>query len=172
MPITKLQPIMKRDGRSNDRKTQEAIRLMAVERILEGEDVTSVMASYGLCRTTAYKWLSKVRGRGHGMRALSARKGTGRPATLTAAQKRQSDTSKRSGGVGGRLGDRGFRAGSAGRGASDNRKDRRLRRTVDGRGCRFQRRQGPDHAPGGNGGSFSGGESLGLRPAIVSAGWR
>jgi transposase len=89
MPIIKLQPIMKRDGRTNDRKTQEAIRLMAVERILEGEDVTSVMASYGLCRTTAYKWLAKVRGRGHGMRALSARKGTGRPSTLTATQKRQ-----------------------------------------------------------------------------------
>ena len=53
MPITKLQPIMKRDGRTNDRKTQEAIRLMAVERILEGKHVASVRQSYGLCRMTA-----------------------------------------------------------------------------------------------------------------------
>ena len=89
MPIAELQSIMKRDGRSHDRKTQEAIRLMAVERLLEGEDVASVMASYGLCRTTAYKWLAKVRGRGRGKRALAARKGTGRPPKLTAIQKRQ-----------------------------------------------------------------------------------
>lgn len=33
--------VMKRDGRTHDRETQEAIRLMAVERILEGEDETS-----------------------------------------------------------------------------------------------------------------------------------
>jgi len=30
---------MKKDGRTHDRKTKEAIRVMAVERILEGEDV-------------------------------------------------------------------------------------------------------------------------------------
>jgi hypothetical protein len=34
---------MKKGGRTHDRKTQEAIRLMAVERILDGEDVASVM---------------------------------------------------------------------------------------------------------------------------------
>lgn len=79
MPNAELQSIMKRDGRTHDRKTQEAIRLMAVERILEGEDVASVMESYSLCRTTAYKWLAKVRGRGRGKRALAARKGSGRP---------------------------------------------------------------------------------------------
>jgi transposase len=89
MLTAELQSIMKRDGRSHDRKTQEAIRLMAVDRLLEGEDVASVMQSYGLCRTTAYKWLAKVRGRGHGKRALAARKGTGRPPKLTAPQKRQ-----------------------------------------------------------------------------------
>ena len=89
MPVAELQPIMKRDGRTHDRKTQETIRLMAVERILEGEDVASVMQSYGLCRTTAYKWLAKVRGRGRGKRALVARSGTGRPPKLTATQKRQ-----------------------------------------------------------------------------------
>lgn len=89
MVIPELQRVMKRDGRSHDRKTQEAIRLMAVERMLEGEDVASVMASFGLCRTTGYKWLAKARGRGRGKRALSARKGTGRPSKLTARQKRQ-----------------------------------------------------------------------------------
>ena len=89
MFLSGLEAIMKRDGRTHDRKTQEAIRLMAVERILEGEDVTSVMESYGMCRTTAYKWLAKVRGRGRGKRALNARKGTGRPPKLTATQKRQ-----------------------------------------------------------------------------------
>ncbi len=47
------------------------------------------MASYGLCRTTAYKWLAKARCRGRGKRALAARNGTGRPSKLTATQKRQ-----------------------------------------------------------------------------------
>ncbi len=61
--------------------------MMAVERMLEGEDVTTVMASYGLCRTTGYKWLAKVRGRGRGKRCLAARKGTGRTPKLTRAQK-------------------------------------------------------------------------------------
>jgi len=89
MRLAELQSIMKRDGRTHDRKTQEAIRLMAVERILEGEDVASVMASYGFCRTTAYKWLAKARGRGRGTRVLAARKGTGRPPKLTASRKRQ-----------------------------------------------------------------------------------
>ena len=63
--------------------------MMAVERILEGEDVTTVMAGYGLCRTTGYKWLAKVRGQGRGTRCLVARKGTGRTPKLTRAQKSQ-----------------------------------------------------------------------------------
>ena len=80
---------MKKDGRTHDRKTQEAMRMMAVERILEGEDVAVVMASYGLCRTTGYKWLAKVRGRGRGKHCLAARKGTGRKPKLTRVQKAQ-----------------------------------------------------------------------------------
>ena len=80
---------MKKDGRTHDRKTQETLRMMAVERMLGGEDVTTVMANYGLCRTTAYKWLAKVRGRGRGKRCLVARKGTGRTPKLTRAQKSQ-----------------------------------------------------------------------------------
>jgi len=62
---------------------------MAVERLLEGEAVTAVMASYGLCRTTGYKWLAKVRGRGRGKRCLAARPGTGRKPKLTRLQKSQ-----------------------------------------------------------------------------------
>lgn len=82
---------MKHDGRRQDRKTQEAMRLMAVQRVREGEAPAAVMASYGLCRTTIYKWLSKSRGRGQGqgMRRLRARRGTGRPRRLTPAQERQ-----------------------------------------------------------------------------------
>lgn len=63
--------------------------MMAVERILEGESVTSVMGSYGLCRTTGYKWLAKVRGRGRGKRCLAACKGAGRTPKLTRTQKSQ-----------------------------------------------------------------------------------
>jgi len=36
---------------------------MAVERVQEGEAPSAVIASYGFCRTTIYKWLRKV-GRG------------------------------------------------------------------------------------------------------------
>ena len=43
MATDELQSIMQRDGRTHDRKTQEAIRLIAVERIREGEDVASVV---------------------------------------------------------------------------------------------------------------------------------
>lgn len=89
MTFPEVKRSMQRDGRTHDRKTQEAIRLMAVERIREGEDVASVMASYGLCRTTAYKWLAKARGPGRGVRVLTARKGTGRRPKLSARQKHQ-----------------------------------------------------------------------------------
>lgn len=63
--------------------------MMAAERMREGESVAAVMDSYGLCRTTGYKWQKKVRGRGRGTRALAARKGTGRHCKLTAAQQKQ-----------------------------------------------------------------------------------
>lgn len=89
MPSHEVQSVMRKDGRTYDRKTQETIRLMAVARMLEGEKVTTVMASYGLCRTTAYKWLAKARGRGRGQRCLLARKGTGRTPKLTRTQKSQ-----------------------------------------------------------------------------------
>ncbi len=80
---------MKRDGRTLDHRTLEAIRRMAVERVLEGERPSAVMASYGFHRCVIYRWLKTARGRGRGMRALAARKATGRPRTLTPAQERQ-----------------------------------------------------------------------------------
>jgi transposase len=63
------------------------MRLMAVQRMREGEPVAAVMGSYGLCRTTGYKWLARMRGRG--LKALAARHGSGRPRKLTPAQERQ-----------------------------------------------------------------------------------
>jgi transposase len=80
---------MKRDGRKLDHKTLEEIRLMAVERVREGEDPSAVIASYGFSRTTIYKWLRAAKGRGRGLAALRSRKGTGRPRKLTRAQERQ-----------------------------------------------------------------------------------
>jgi hypothetical protein len=40
---------MKRDGRKLDHKTLEEIRLMAIERVREGEEPSTVVASYGFC---------------------------------------------------------------------------------------------------------------------------
>ena len=80
---------MNRDGRQLDHKTLEEIRRMAVERVRDGEKPSAVIASYGLCRTTIYKWLNMAKGRGRGLAALRSRKATGRPRKLTAAQERQ-----------------------------------------------------------------------------------
>ena len=48
-----------------------------------------MIKSYGLCRTTIYKWLRAASGRGRGLRALASRQASGRPRRLTAAQERQ-----------------------------------------------------------------------------------
>jgi len=61
---------------------------MAVERVQEGEAPSAVIASYGFCRTSIYKWLRKVRRGGRGDPLLSS-KGTGRPPKLTGKQMRQ-----------------------------------------------------------------------------------
>jgi transposase len=80
---------MKRDGRTLDRATLETIRLMAVERIREGESPSTVIASYGFNRTTVYKWLTAVAQPGMGIKALRSRKAPGRAPTLTPAQEQQ-----------------------------------------------------------------------------------
>ena len=80
---------MKRDGRTLDHQTLEAIRLMAVERVREGEPAADVIAAYGFNRTTIYKWLKAALQPGVGIKALRSTQATGRPRTLTPAQERQ-----------------------------------------------------------------------------------
>ena len=80
---------MRRDGRSFDHQTLEAIRLMAVERVREGESATDVIASYGFNRTTIYKWIQAALRPGVGMRALRSRPATGRPRSLSLAQEQR-----------------------------------------------------------------------------------
>ena len=79
---------MKRDGRKLDHKTLEEFRMMAMERLEAGEKANSIMGSYGLCRTTIYKWMSNAKGR-KGLEALRSRKAGGRPRKLTAVQERK-----------------------------------------------------------------------------------
>ncbi|MEO9163598.1 MAG: IS630 transposase-related protein, partial [Casimicrobiaceae bacterium] len=52
---------MKIDGRTLPHDTSEMIRRWAVRRIKTGESASSVMKSYGLCRTTIYRWLRAVK---------------------------------------------------------------------------------------------------------------
>src|SRR5216684_742395 len=80
---------MKRDGRSFDHRTLEAIRLMAVERVRDGEPASSVIASYGFSRTTIYKWVAAAAAPGVGLKALLSRRATGRPRTLSPRQEQQ-----------------------------------------------------------------------------------
>jgi len=80
---------MIRDGRTLDHTCALMQKGLRRKGQREGEAPSAVIASYGFCRTTIYKWLNKVRGRGRGLRASRARKGTGRPPKLTAKQARQ-----------------------------------------------------------------------------------
>ena len=89
MNAVDVEHAMKIDGRTFDHKTLEQIRRMAVQRVREGERPADVIASFGLCRTTIYKWLKAASGRGRGLKALRSTRGTGRPRSLTPAQERQ-----------------------------------------------------------------------------------
>ena len=80
---------MKRDGRGFDHRTLEAIRLMAVERVREGERPSSVMASFGFSRTTIYKWIKAASTPGVGLEALRSTVATGRPRSLSPEQEQQ-----------------------------------------------------------------------------------
>jgi transposase len=77
---------MKRDGRGLDHRTLETIRLMAVERVRDGEGASSVISSYGFNRTTIYKWIKAASKPGAGLKALRSKPATGRPRTLTPRQ--------------------------------------------------------------------------------------
>jgi transposase len=87
MPAVKAR--MQRDGRKLDRKAQEAIRRMAVERVREGERPSRVIAGLGMNRTTIHKWLARARGRGAGLRRRKARQSPGRPRSLTPRPERR-----------------------------------------------------------------------------------
>jgi transposase len=89
MSAPAVQSDMKRDGRTVSHEALEEMRLMALERMREGESPAAVSASFGLHRGWAYKIRAKAMGRGHGKRALLSSKGTGRPRTLSEAQERQ-----------------------------------------------------------------------------------
>ena len=80
---------MKRDGRTLDHQTLETIRLMAIERVREGEAPSAVIASYGFSRTTIYKWIDAAAKPGLGVKALRSRKASGRPPRLTRRQEQQ-----------------------------------------------------------------------------------
>lgn len=80
---------MKRDGRKLDHATLETIRLMAVERVREGEAPSAAIGSYGFARTSIYKWLTAAAKPGVGLRALQSRPTPGRPRRLTPRQEQQ-----------------------------------------------------------------------------------
>jgi transposase len=80
---------MKRDGRTLGHDTLEEMRLLAVQRMNEGERAADVAASFGMHRSWAFKCRAAVRGPGKGLRALRSTKGTGRPRKLTPAQEQQ-----------------------------------------------------------------------------------
>lgn len=63
---------MQRCGRSFDHRMQEAIRLMAIELMREGAWPSAVIASYGVCRTTIYKWLWAAEAPGGARAAVAA----------------------------------------------------------------------------------------------------
>src|SRR5205823_615959 len=78
---------MKIDGRTLTHETSETIRMMAVRRVRDGEVPSEVMKSYGLSRTTIYKWLAAVSKGGEG--ALKASKHPGPEFKLSNAQMRK-----------------------------------------------------------------------------------
>lgn len=78
---------MKLDGRTLSHETNETIRLMAVRRVREGESPSDVIKSYGLCRTTIYKWLAAEREGGG--EQLKARRHPGPSFKLTPSQQKR-----------------------------------------------------------------------------------
>jgi transposase len=72
------------DGRRLSHETSAAIRRLAVERVARGERPSAVIARYGMCRTTIYRWLRAAR-RG-GLGALAPRRHPGRPPRVTDGQ--------------------------------------------------------------------------------------
>ena len=78
---------MKIDGRKHNHETLETIRIMAVRRVREGEAPSAVMKSYGLCRTSIYRWLRAAQTGGE--KSLQSRRHPGPTSKLTSKQKQQ-----------------------------------------------------------------------------------
>lgn len=78
---------MKIDGRTLSHSASETIRIMAVRRVNEGESPSEVIKSYGLCRTSIYRWLRASKRRGEA--ALKSLPSPGRPCRLTDHEKKQ-----------------------------------------------------------------------------------
>jgi transposase len=84
-----IEACMKRDGRTLAHYTLEEMRVVAVQRMKEGERPAAVAESFGMHRSWAFKCRAQVRGRGKGVRVLRSTKGTGRPRKMQAAQEAQ-----------------------------------------------------------------------------------
>jgi len=80
---------MKRDGPTLAHNTLEEMRVLAVQRMKDGEHPEVVAASFGMNRSWAYKCRSLAQGRGRCVRVLLSTKASGRPRKLTEAQERQ-----------------------------------------------------------------------------------
>jgi transposase len=76
---------VKVDGRKISHDALETIRQLAVLRVWDGERPSEVIQSYGLFRTTIYRWLHAAE-RG-GWPALKSRRAVGRPHKLTPQQR-------------------------------------------------------------------------------------
>ena len=78
---------MRVDGRKWSHEMAENVRRFAVARVRSGEKPSVVIGSFGLCRTTIYRWLqAEERG---GSEALASTKAGGRPPKLTEKQRAQ-----------------------------------------------------------------------------------
>ena len=80
---------MKRDGRTLAHNTLEEMRVLAVQRMREGERSEDVASSFGMHRSWAFRCRAMTMGRGKGLKALRSTKGSGRPRKLTDAQEAQ-----------------------------------------------------------------------------------
>lgn len=75
------------DNRSLDHKTLEHMRFMALDRVLAGEKPSVVAKSFGVYRTSIYKWLRAYKKRGR--EALKSTKAPGPTPKLTERQKQK-----------------------------------------------------------------------------------
>jgi transposase len=78
---------MKTDGRTLSHEVSEAMRLMAVRRVREGERPSEVIKSLGMCRTSIYPWLRAEKKNGE--EALKAHQHPGPAHKLTGKQQQK-----------------------------------------------------------------------------------